>query len=138
MKQKKRIGKVNTFPVIINGEILALPIKHNTRGGKLVQQIPTPTCKDGLAPTFMATGYENASYKNSFSVGHFPKMIIVEVWELEEDLYMPRCEDFIFNSKDDALQSPFIFENEKKELYVSLPYKKNFGDELKKDIRNEI
>ena len=47
---------------------------------KCVKAIPTPTRSDGSAPTLMATGYASADYKNFYSVGHFPKLGIFEVW----------------------------------------------------------
>lgn len=45
--------------------------------------IPTPTCTGNVAPTLMASGYENADYKNFYSVGHFPKLGILEIWHHE-------------------------------------------------------
>lgn len=48
---------------------------------KLVKQIPTPTCTGNVAPTLMASGYASADYKNMYSVGHFPKLGVVEIWK---------------------------------------------------------
>lgn len=47
---------------------------------KCIKIIPTPTRSDGSAPTLMATGYQSADYKNFYSVGHFPKLGVFEVW----------------------------------------------------------
>lgn len=52
-----------------------------TKVGHKVKVIPTPTCTGNVAPTLMATGYANADYKNFYSVGHFPKLGILEVWK---------------------------------------------------------
>lgn len=52
---------------------------------KCILRIPTPTCSDGSAPTIMATGYASADYKNFYSVGHFPKLAVFEVWHHEPD-----------------------------------------------------
>lgn len=57
-----------------------------TRGGNMVMQIPTPTTSSGAAPTLMATGYGSADYKNFYSVGHFPKLGILEVWSDGSDI----------------------------------------------------
>lgn len=50
-------------------------------GCHIVDRIPTPTCTGNVAPTLMASSYEAADYKNFYSVGHFPKLGILEVWE---------------------------------------------------------
>lgn len=60
-------------------------IDYEKMGGRLVDSIPTPTCTGNVAPTLMATGYENATYKNFYSVGHFPKLAVLEIWEFDED-----------------------------------------------------
>ena len=60
--------------------------KTPTRGGHMVLQIPTPTTSSGSAPTLMATGYGSADYKNFYSVGHFPKLGILEVWSDGSDI----------------------------------------------------
>lgn len=52
-----------------------------TRKGHKIKVIPTPTCTGNVVPTLMATGYANADYKNFYSVGHFPKLGILEVWK---------------------------------------------------------
>ena len=52
---------------------------------RIVKRIPTPTCTGDVAPTLMASSYEAADYKNFYSVGHFPKLGILEVWEREDD-----------------------------------------------------
>ena len=52
-----------------------------TKVGHKVKVIPTPTCTGNVAPTLMATGYATADYKNFYSVGHFPKLGILEVWK---------------------------------------------------------
>ena len=59
--------------------------KLPTRGGHMLFQIPTPTTSSGAAPTLMATGYGSADYKNFYSVGHFPKLGILEVWSDDTD-----------------------------------------------------
>jgi len=56
--------------------------KYN--GCHIVKRIPTPTCTGNVAPTLMASSYEAADYKNFYSVGHFPKLGILEVWERSE------------------------------------------------------
>ena len=70
-------SKKKVKPII---EYLTEEDKKLRNGTKLVKRIPTPTCSDGTAPTLMATGYANAGYKNFYSVGHFPKLGIFEVW----------------------------------------------------------
>lgn len=80
-KESKKKAK----PII---EYLTEEDKKLRKGTKLVKRIPTPTCSDGTAPTLMATGYANAGYKNFYSVGHFPKLGVFEVWRMissEED-----------------------------------------------------
>ena len=62
-------------------ESLSKEEKKLRKGMKLIRQIPTPTCSDGTAPTLMATGYANADYKNFYSVGHFPKLAVFEIWK---------------------------------------------------------
>jgi hypothetical protein len=41
----------------------------------------------------MATGYESANYKNWYSVGHFPKLGILEVWNDGSDVVMDYSHD---------------------------------------------
>ena len=66
-------------------EYLTEKDKKLRKGTKCIKRIPTPTCSDGSAPTLMATGYANADYKNFYSVGHFPKLGIFEVWKKTKD-----------------------------------------------------
>ena len=72
-KESKKKAK----PII---EYLTDEDKKLREGTMLVKRIPTPTCSDGSAPTLMATGYANAGYKNFYSVGHFPKLGVFEIW----------------------------------------------------------
>ena len=62
----------------------------NVRGGEIARdlytgrpiQIVTPTCRGGdCAPTITATAYANATYRNAVTLGYFPKMLVVEVWQ---------------------------------------------------------
>ena len=74
-KKQKKEKKVKPIREYLTDEEKAL------RGDDVcVLRIPTPTCSDGTAPTLMATGYANADYKNFYSVGHFPKLGVLEVW----------------------------------------------------------
>jgi hypothetical protein len=66
-------------------EYLTEKDKKLRKGTRCIKRIPTPTCSDGSAPTLMATGYANADYKNFYSVGHFPKLGIFEVWKKTKD-----------------------------------------------------
>ena len=66
-------------------EYLTEEDKRIRKGTICVKRIPTPTTSEGTAPTLMATGYANASYKNFYSVGHFPKLGIFEVWKRVAD-----------------------------------------------------
>ena len=59
----------------------------------MVTQIPTPLTSNGDIPTLMATGYESANYKNWYSVGHFPKLGILEVWNDGSDVVMDYSHD---------------------------------------------
>lgn len=59
-------------------------VKFARQSGRLVSQIATPTCTGNVAPTLMATGYGTATYKNLYSVGHFPKLGVFEIWEDDE------------------------------------------------------
>jgi hypothetical protein len=61
-------------------EYLTEEDKRIRKGTVCVKRIPTPTTSEGTAPTLMATGYANADYKNFYSVGHFPKLGVLEVW----------------------------------------------------------
>jgi len=67
--------------------------KTPLRGGHMVTQIPTPLTSNGDIPTLMATGYESANYKNWYSVGHFPKLGILEVWNDGSDVVMDYSHD---------------------------------------------
>ena len=73
--------------------------KSQTRGGTLLKQIPTPTTSKGSAPTIMATGYGSADYKNFYSVGHFPKLGVLEVWTDGSD----KVSEFSQNNKFNLL-----------------------------------
>ena len=64
-------------------EYLTEEDKKRRGNDKCILRIPTPTCSDGSAPTIMATGYATADYKNFYSVGHFPKLAVFEVWHHE-------------------------------------------------------
>jgi hypothetical protein len=63
---------------------------------KCIMRIPTPTCSDGSAPTIMATGYATADYKNFYSVGHFPKLAVFEVWHHEPDEEEQEAENALY------------------------------------------
>jgi DNA (cytosine-5)-methyltransferase 1 len=63
---------------------------------KCILRIPTPTCSDGSAPTIMATGYATADYKNFYSVGHFPKLAVFEVWHHEPDEEEQEAENALY------------------------------------------
>ena len=74
-KKSKKEKKIKPIREYLTEEEKAL------RGDDVcILRIPTPTCSDGTAPTLMATGYANADYKNFYSVGHFPKLGVLEVW----------------------------------------------------------
>ena len=64
-------------------EYLTPEDKKIRENDKCIKIIPTPIRSDGAAPTLMATGYQSSDYKNFYSVGHFPKLGIFEVWHHE-------------------------------------------------------
>ena len=74
-KKKKEVK-----PII---EYLTEEDKKRRGRDRCILRIPTPTCSDGSAPTIMATGYASADYKNFYSVGHFPKLAVFEIWHHE-------------------------------------------------------
>lgn len=65
-------------------EYLTKEEKRLRGSDRCIKRIPTPTTSDGSAPTLMATGYGSADYKNFYSVGHFPKLGVLEVWRHSE------------------------------------------------------
>ena len=72
--------KKEVKPII---EYLTEEDKKRRGRDRCILRIPTPTCSDGSAPTIMATGYASADYKNFYSVGHFPKLAVFEIWHHE-------------------------------------------------------
>ena len=74
-EEKKRPVK----PII---EYLSEEDKKVRGNDKCILSIPTPTRSDDAAPTLMASHglVCDSDYKNMFSVGHFPKLGIFEVW----------------------------------------------------------
>ena len=73
------------------------PEDRKRRGrDRCILRIPTPTCSDGSAPTIMATGYASADYKNFYSVGHFPKLAVFEVWHHEPDEDATEAENALY------------------------------------------
>jgi len=61
---------------------------HTHKAGKMVKQIVTPTCRGDMRdktispviPTITATAYNNANENNCYTLGHFPKAEVLEVW----------------------------------------------------------
>lgn len=74
-KKPAETAKAPKKNVIIN-ESVTRPYEM----GRCIKRIPTPTCTGNVAPTLMATGYAHADYKNFYSVGHFPKLGVFEIW----------------------------------------------------------
>jgi DNA-cytosine methyltransferase len=68
-KEKKQKRKLKRFQ------------KKTIKKGHWIERIPTPTTSRDEIPTLMATGYADADYVNMYSVGHFPKLGILEVWK---------------------------------------------------------
>ena len=52
------------------------------RGGKRIWRKPIPTTSEGLAPTITSM-YVTFSPCGLYSVRHYPKLGILEVWEYE-------------------------------------------------------
>lgn len=61
---------------------------HTHKAGKMVKQLVTPTCRSDMRdktispviPTITATAYNNANENNCYTLGHFPKAEVLEVW----------------------------------------------------------
>lgn len=79
--------------------------------GFIVDRIPTPTCSGNVAPTLMATGYENATYKNFYSVGHFPKLGIIEIWEVPEETFSEETQMNVDPNQNNTESGVFVPED---------------------------
>lgn len=86
--------KVRSFIAILaSGDMETLPIKmpiikkETIKNSHPVKKIITPTTKNGLATTLMASSYNKSRDITFFlSTGHYPKTGVVEVWESQMDL----------------------------------------------------
>ena len=86
--------KVRSFIAILaSGDMETLPIKmpiikkETIKNSHPVKKIITPTTKNGLATTLMASSYNKSRDITYFlSTGHYPKTGVVEVWESQMDL----------------------------------------------------
>ena len=120
-----------TYEVVIGEEKVTIPVKYDRKDGIIVDRIITPLKKDGTCPTLMAESYEGATYKNAVSTGHFPKPVVIEIWESNNPPKLPTPKDLIFSSKQEAIESPFInYDHKKNKMELIIPISINTSENL--------